>query len=383
MTKYLFISHSNRLYGAEQAMLETIASLMKNERCTIKAVIPSDEDSPIQKELVALGVGVYKVNSHGTWWMGREIKYGRLLIGSLYLFWAFFRILLKERPEHIIINSLVNSPIYALCAKLFRTRVTWYVHECDDIHHGVSFILGKRPSLAIVSWLSDSVVFNSEFTKTHHLSSWKIKNPSIVQFAVDRMDAVSVSRPLPGFSDTGTLKLLFSGRITEGKGHIDLVKAFEILVKRDGLRNIHASILGAEESSYLDYLKREVHSSGLSDFFEFIPFTNKVIDYISTADVGVNASRNEAFGRVTVEYLKQGLLTIGADSGGTAEILSNFKGESYLYQPGDAEGLASVIRTILATPLSELQNRVVRQKILSERMFNQDKHYRQFKAALP
>jgi glycosyltransferase involved in cell wall biosynthesis len=197
------------------------------------------------------------------------------------------------------------------------------------------------------------------------------------------MDAVSVSRPLPGFSDTGTLKLLFSGRITEGKGHIDLVRAFEILVKRDGLRNIHASILGAEESSYLDYLKREVHSSGLSDFFEFIPFTNKVIDYISTADVGVNASRNEAFGRVTVEYLKQGLLTIGADSGGTAEILSNFKGESYLYQPGDAEGLASVIRTILATPLSELQNRVVRQKILSERMFNQDKHYRQFKAALP
>jgi len=73
--------------------------------------------------------------------------------------------------------------------------------------------------------------------------------------------------------------------------------------------------------------------------------TAAVIDHYSWADLVVVCSRDEAFGRVTVEAMKAGKPVIGARSGGTAELIR--EGENgLLYTPGEVAELAGAIRRV-------------------------------------
>ena len=56
-------------------------------------------------------------------------------------------------------------------------------------------------------------------------------------------------------------------------------------------------------------------------------------------DVGLMLSRNEAFGRVTVEYMMQNLAVIASDTGANPEIIKNGL-TGLLYHYGDAVHLA-------------------------------------------
>jgi len=59
-------------------------------------------------------------------------------------------------------------------------------------------------------------------------------------------------------------------------------------------------------------------------------------------------SRLEAFGRVTVEYLRRGRPVIGTRSGGTPEIVDDGV-TGLLYNPGDIEALAEQIEHVASS----------------------------------
>jgi hypothetical protein len=70
------------------------------------------------------------------------------------------------------------------------------------------------------------------------------------------------------------------------------------------------------------------------------------VPYIALADVGIMASRREAFGRATFECLAAGTPVIGADSGATPEMVVS--GENgYLHEQGSPESLAEKITEYL------------------------------------
>lgn len=68
-----------------------------------------------------------------------------------------------------------------------------------------------------------------------------------------------------------------------------------------------------------------------------------VFEILTTMDVGVMPSLKEAFGRVTVEYMLAGLLTIGSNTGGTKEIIVDNK-TGYLYEIGNTRQLADILK---------------------------------------
>lgn len=59
-------------------------------------------------------------------------------------------------------------------------------------------------------------------------------------------------------------------------------------------------------------------------------------------DIGLTCSKNEAFGRVTIENQLAGLLVIGANTGGTTEIIKDNE-TGLLYKEGDYMDLADKI----------------------------------------
>ena len=67
---------------------------------------------------------------------------------------------------------------------------------------------------------------------------------------------------------------------------------------------------------------------------------------LQRSDVGLMLSTNEAFGRVTVEYMMQNLAVIASDTGANPEIITN--GETgLLYELGDVESLADKMKSLI------------------------------------
>ena len=63
-------------------------------------------------------------------------------------------------------------------------------------------------------------------------------------------------------------------------------------------------------------------------------------------DIGLTCSKNEAFGRVTIENQLAGLLVIGANTGGTTEIIKDNE-TGLIYKEGDYIDLANKIEYAL------------------------------------
>lgn len=129
------------------------------------------------------------------------------------------------------------------------------------------------------------------------------------------------------------------GMITGHKGQIEAVKAASVLVKR-GIKDFHVSLVGSADYEYINQIKEYIRQQKLDDYISIFGFCNDIPDILKKMDVGLMLSRTEAFGRVTVEYMFQGLAVIASNTGANPEIISD--GETgLLYHLGDIEKLAS------------------------------------------
>ena len=146
-----------------------------------------------------------------------------------------------------------------------------------------------------------------------------------------------------------TLELAILGRVNPAKGQAEAIEAVELL--KDEKVRLH--IIGfTGKDDYERKLKEYATERALPVVFH--EFTNKPAEILKTCDVGLTCSVAEAFGRVTVENMLAGLFVIGANTGGTPEIILD--GETgLLYQQGSKGDLAEKIRWVLANKTAAKQ----------------------------
>lgn len=147
----------------------------------------------------------------------------------------------------------------------------------------------------------------------------------------------------------GTIHIAMTGRIIEHKGQMDAVRAVEIL-SRTGKHDVKLLLIGhrpQEMTAYENSLMHYVLERGLTELVEFVPFTDKVAVLLENCDIGLTCSKKEAFGRVTVEYMLANLLAVGADSGGTSEIIQSGT-TGLVYEQGNHQELARLLEWAIA-----------------------------------
>lgn len=137
------------------------------------------------------------------------------------------------------------------------------------------------------------------------------------------------------------VKFVCVGGLNSGKGQETIIKACGELKKR-GFKNFELYIVG--EGNELNNLKRQTKALNLINEVHFEGFQKDTQKYYQMADIAIVSSKNEAFGRVTVEAMLSGTLVIGTRSGGTPEVLNNGR-VGYLYEPGNVEELTDIILT--------------------------------------
>jgi glycosyltransferase involved in cell wall biosynthesis len=107
--------------------------------------------------------------------------------------------------------------------------------------------------------------------------------------------------------------------VRRASGHT--AKPIRLDIVGDGSTDDVADLLGA------------IRKANLSDIVTFHGHKNDVGPLLSDSDALLMCSRNEAFGRVTVEALQAGVPVIGYDCGGTSELLSSPRSGGLLVGP--------------------------------------------------
>lgn len=142
------------------------------------------------------------------------------------------------------------------------------------------------------------------------------------------------------------------GRITPDKGQLDAIQAIGIL-KAKGIEDVVLHIVGAVpesgDSRYKNALEAAISELGVENQVVFEGPIDDMPAFRVNMNVELICSRNEPFGRVTVEGMRSGLAVIGSNTGGTKEIIEDGK-TGLLYQCGVAESLAEKIEMVYADP---------------------------------
>lgn len=322
-------------------MLEGVAGLIE-KGVAVETVIP--DAGELGDKLSALGVTVHTIPC--AWWVAYSQWSGfdyrlKRLARNLYFSRRLYRLLKRIKPDLVVSNTL-TIPAGAFAAKLAGIPHIWFVHEFGREGHGFHFDFGERRTFSLMNKLSARIMVNSRAVAQSlqaHISPEKLQ---VVY------QAVEVPPSNPSHTEPSTfLRLICVGRLAAGKRQEDAIRALAILIGR-GLK-LQLVLVGPDVLNYGSMLRDLAHELEVSQCVAFAGFAANPSQHVAAADVALVCSQGEAFGRVTIEAMKAGKPVVGANSAGTAELISDGV-NGFTFATGDAEDLARKIEILYHDP---------------------------------
>lgn len=340
--KILVLSHSSELGGAERSMLDLFDYWADKGLVEPHFVIRRPLDN-LAKELRKRNWEYTAI--HYTNWSQRtpskraEDIFRNATFNTKAIF-AIERVIQNIKPDLVMTNTIV-SPWAALAAYFQKVPHIWFVREYGDIDHQHIFELGREKMLQDINNLSSLVVTNSK-TLARHLPPFVDKNKTTTLYTPFNLEALRQKSLQPAknpFKNKNSLKLVITGKITPTKGQDEAAQAAAKLIKL-GFDTELCVIGTPKEINDDESLKNIINEDEIADKVHLVGEQSNPLAILKYADVGIMASKQEAFGRVTFEYMVLGLPVVGANSGATPEMIEDGK-NGYLYKPGSVESLTS------------------------------------------
>lgn len=267
------------------------------------------------------------------------IKFTFKYICNFFYMLKLYKILKNENIDIIHING-INHQMGAQVAQKLRIPYVWHIRQLMEEDLGQTVFAKKRvwkyvkkanAIIAISNTVKDK--FEKEF-KRRIITVYN--GVPIEKYWIEKNEIFN----------NQTTTLILPGRIAPGKGQLDAVKAIEQLIKKKKL-SIELFIIGnTEDREYEKKVKLYIKKNHLERYVHIEPYVSDLRQFRKKCDIGLTCSKNEAFGRVTIENQLAGLLVIGADTGGTSEIIKDNE-TGLLYKEGNYMDLAEKIEYAL------------------------------------
>lgn len=342
--KVCFVAYyAKSLAGAEKSLLSLMTKLSEKD---IQVVLVCDRECKLTDEAAKLGIKTKIIPI-------KAYVYPRNLINfKTYLAYVAKRVLnstyhkemysfLKtENVDLVHINSTLTCYEWAAVADKYNVPYVWHVREFLGLDHN-NEIVGKKYFVHLMQ-KAKNVIAISEAIKEY----WY----PIIQRNIDVVyNGLEIENYYQQNTEAFTMeyvRCIITGRIVEGKGQMDAVKAIKLL-RDKGSADIKLTIVGYRgESDYELSVKRYIADNHLEDCIELLDFVQDVKPLLKESDIGLVCSKAEAFGRVTIEYMLSGLFVVGSNSGGTPELIEDGV-NGVLYNPGDISDLSAKIEWTL------------------------------------
>lgn len=372
----LFIAHESRLGGANLSMLGMIDELAGKHQ--ISVVVPIKRGFVVD-ELHKRNIPVYY--RHSFWWMlasaaspGKTFlkkTIYRVLCCNNYLCALSLKRVVRKRKIDIIHtnSSVINTG--GILSRMTGVPHVWHIREFAIKGLGFFSVWDYRKLCAFIDSHSDRVVTISKAIAQEFHDEISPDKLEVVYNGVSDKNI----RHKSGVKESGgRVEYLISGRNNPEKGLDEAIRAVGILVK-EGYRNLHLSMAGTEAADNLEQLITECQ---VRDYVSYLGMVKDMPALRQKMDIELVCSVCEGFGRVTAEALMSSNPVIGADTGGTPELIRD--GENgYLYHRGDVNDLAQKMRIFLDYP-EKIRALGDNGFAWSTRMFTQERNAREIEA---
>ena len=330
----LFVSSEASLGGASTSLIDMIRGLKnKNIRCVV--IIP--ENGIIEERLQELDVSYYIVNfTRGCGVIGKakqqdeDLNFYDNYTAAIQL----QHIIKKENIDLVHINSSVSN-VGAFAALMAGLPYVWHFREMLEEDFDCEF--WDKPLKMELIHRSNCIISISKTVRDSYKRKYGIDSICIY----DGVDAERY-RGSVAWEKCEPHHFIITGVISPNKGQWDAVKAIETLVNR-GISNIHLTLLGSGSGRTVWTINQYIRCNNLDSYITIIPFQKDLKKYREGNVYSITTSKMEALGRCTIEAMMAGNVVIGADTGGTFEIIGNDGTRGYLYKQGDYESLADVM----------------------------------------
>lgn len=217
----------------------------------------------------------------------------------------------------------------------------WHIREYNIEDFNWRFIYGRRKSIKEIEDKSEELIFISKDLENKYRDGY----PSLRGHPVI-YNGINVKKfyykQSPQKFNAQDICIAMSGSVSSHKNQGELIKAIGLLPKQYK-KHVSCIIIGSENPEYRRELNQYIQTYDLRQQVKFLGHRSDVNELLDCAHIAVTASRCEAFGRVTVEYMMAGLAVIVSNTGANPEIIKD--GETGLvYQYGKPEDLRDKIQ---------------------------------------
>ncbi len=336
-TDILFFSQMPDLGGGAQRSLLNIA--VESKRRGYKVHVIVGKKDALSQELSKNNIPCSVIPF--SWWTGKQDEHVKRLAGRSIL--EMIKLLERLQPKVCVTNTIV-SPSLAVAAAVKRKPHIWFIREFGKKDHGFEFRFDLEETYRLIDELSDAVFFNSKAVQEHY-RPFITKKTYIKYPPMDSSIFSNTSYQKPDALRNKTFNLVNVATVQKGKGQLDAIKALKALLSQGLEAELH--FMGKTvDKSYRNLLKSEVRKNKLNNFVHFHGHVDNPYPYIQNADAVLVCSRQEAFGRTTVEAMLLKTPVVATGTGGTLELGKDEK-SFLLYDPGDSKSLADKVKSLM------------------------------------
>jgi len=241
--------------------------------------------------------------------------------------------IVKEENIELIHTNSSSTFMGAYISKITKIPHIWHFREFLWEDFRMIPMLGWRYLYNIASKSADKIICVSDAV----LNKYK---------GVIHTDICRIYNGVPGNvcklekKKHETFNILQAGIVSKVKGVDISIRAMRILLDQ-GFDNIHLYLAG---KGNLDFCKEDYDIPDVKSHVHVMGYLNNLREIREQKmDIELVCSRSEAFGRVTVEAMQTGLVVIGANTAGTAELVVDNE-NGLLFECGNAVDLADKIK---------------------------------------
>lgn len=338
MNIVFFMHHSLSNRDGASLSLKNVTEELSERGHNVYVIYPTKSQylNPLSDTVNNLYVRAYSMRIKTSSHFIDKIKYFIKSIFNLFSIHKAYKILKNSNIDVIHINGIDNE-VGAKVAKKVECPYVWHIRAFLEEDLEVT-LFNKKLMYNLLRDASELIgISNSICEKYANLLNKEVRliynGVPIEDYAVEDDHAFK----------NECIKMQIAGRITEKKGQMDAVKAVEILKKRG--HNLRLQLFGYGVDNYYDNLLSYLEDNGLQENVSIVEYTNDLRSFRKNTDIGLVTSVNEAFGRVTIENFLSKMICIGANTGGTKELIGENFG--FLYEQGNPDSLANIIEYVI------------------------------------
>lgn len=345
MKKILFIFHQKNFDGgASRSIIDVIEKLKKQNEYKIYALIPSMGDIAkyLKKIEVEYFIGNYKLSmtAKNNIWYLKKLVYPIFNIIGFYKANQFFK---DKKIDLIYTNTSVIDIGFEL-SKKYNCKHICHIREFGKEDLSLEYIYSKNKRKKYYNDKNTKIITISESLKKKYEELTGRKDISLIY------NGIKDNFLKKEYTKNKNINFLLIGTIFKGKNQLEALKAIKVLLEK-GISNFKLVFVGPESKNYKKSLEEYIKKNNLEKMVSFLGSKNneEIKEIIKNSDVGLMLSLNEAFGRVTVEYMFGELPVIASNTGANPELI--IEGENgYLYELGDVDDLSQKMCIFIENP---------------------------------